>query len=322
MKKMNELINAAKKTVGKAGFQLKKHSPEILMVAGVASIVGGTVLACKATVKATEILADSKKDIEAVHECLENKEIMESGKYSEEDSTKDLTIIYTKTGVSLVKTYAPAVALTAAGVTCMLAANNILKKRNVALAAACATVTNEFKSYRKNVLERFGEKVDKELKLGIKAKEIEEVVIDAETGEQTTTTKTIDTIDDTSISSEYSSYARLFDELNPYWENDPEYNMKFLKCQERYANDLLKSRGHLFLNEVYDMLGIQRSKAGQIVGWIYDEDNPVGDNYIDFGLYRVYKNAENRRAHSAFINGDEPSIMLDFNPDGNIFDMM
>ena len=141
--KANEIMNAAKRTLGKATFQLKKHSPEILMAAGVVSVVGGTILACKATIKATEILADSKKDIDAVHECLENEEMVKTGKYTEEDSTKDLTVIYAKTGVNLVKTYAPAVAVTAAGVTCMLAANNILRKRNVALAAACATVTNE-----------------------------------------------------------------------------------------------------------------------------------------------------------------------------------
>ena len=320
--KTNEIMNAVKRTVSKASFQIKKHSPEILMVAGVVSVVGGTVLACKATIKATEILADSKKDIDAVHERLENKELVKSGKYTEEDSTKDLTVIYAKTAVNLMKTYAPAVAVTAAGVTCMLAANNILKKRNVALAAACATVTNELKSYRKGVLERFGERVDRELKLGIKAKEVEETVVNPETGEQTIEKKTVDVVDDTSISSEYSTFARLFDELNPYWENDPEYNMKFLKCQERYANDLLKTRGHLYLNEVYDMLGIPRSKAGQVYGWIYDENNPVGDNYVDFGLYAVYKNSENRKAQSAFINGEEPSIMLDFNVDGNIFDMM
>ena len=320
--KANEIMNAAKRTLGKATFQLKKHSPEILMAAGVVSVVGGTILACKATIKATEILADSKKDIDAVHECLNNEEMVKTGKYTEEDSAKDLTVIYAKTGINLVKTYAPAVAVTAAGVTCMLAANNILRKRNVALAAACATVTNEFKSYRKGVLERFGEKVDRELKLGIKAKEIEETVINAETGEQTIEKTTIDVADDTSVSSEYSTFARLFDELNPYWENDPEYNMKFLKCQERYANDLLRARGHLFLNEVYDMLGIKRSKAGQVIGWIYDENNPVGDNYVDFGLYTVYKNKRNQEAQSAFINGYEPSIMLDFNVDGNIFEMM
>lgn len=315
--KFNEIVNSAKKTFTKVGFKIKKHSHEILMIAGAASIVGGTVLACKATIKATDILANTKKDIDAVHECLKNEEIMKSGKYSEKDSTKDLTIIYTQTGVKMVKNYAPSVALIASGIVCMLAANGILKKRNVALAAACATVTNEFKSYRKGVVEKYGEQVDKDLKLGIKKIAIEKT---DENGE--VTSETIDTVDTTDISSEYSTYARLFDELNPYWENDPEYNLKFLKCQERYANDLLKSRGHLFLNEVYDMVGIQRSKAGQIVGWIYDEENPIGDNYVDFGLYRVYQNSENRRAHSAFINGDEPSIMLDFNPDGNIFEML
>ena len=111
----------------------------------------------------------------------------------------------------------------------------------------------------------------------------------------------------------YSDYAKFFDEGCREWDKDPEYNLTFLKCQENYANDLLKSKGHLFLNEVYDMLGIPRTKAGQIVGWIYDEENPIGDNYVDFGIYDVYKEA-NRN----FVNGYERNILLDFNVDGDI----
>ena len=91
----------------------------------------------------------------------------------------------------------------------------------------------------------------------------------------------------------------------------------FLKQQQSYANDLLKSRGHLFLNEVYDLLGIQRTKAGNIVGWIYDEKNPVGDNFVDFGIYDI-----NRPKNRDFVNGYERTIILDFNVDGDILSLM
>ena len=119
----------------------------------------------------------------------------------------------------------------------------------------------------------------------------------------------------------YSQYARFFDETSPYWyknsgnrSNDgPEMNLFFLRAQQNYANELLKHRGYLFLNEVYDMLGMPRTKAGQIVGWIYKENNTDGDNYVDFGIYKTEKNAK-------FVNGFENSILLDFNVDGAIID--
>ena len=65
------------------------------------------------------------------------------------------------------------------------------------------------------------------------------------------------------------------------------------------------------------MLGIPRTQAGQIVGWIYDEKHPIGDNKVDFGIYNTYNEA-NRN----FVNGYERTILLDFNVDGNILDMI
>ena len=91
----------------------------------------------------------------------------------------------------------------------------------------------------------------------------------------------------------------------------------YLRHQQNYANELLRSRGYVFLNDVYDMLGIRRTKAGQIVGWVYDEKNPNIDNYIDFGIYNVhYEGARD------FVNGFECSILLDFNVDGPIIDLI
>lgn len=107
-----------------------------------------------------------------------------------------------------------------------------------------------------------------------------------------------------------SQYARFFDSGCAAWNEDPEYNLLFLKQQQNYANDLLKAKGHLFLNEVYDMLTIPRSKAGQVVGWVYNDENPIGDNRVDFGIYAEH--------NTSAINGFERSILLDFNVDGDI----
>lgn len=305
-----EMMTKASRLVSKASLQIKKHSPEILMVAGIVGTVASTVLACKATLKVKEVLDEKEKTINDIHTCLENENI----DYTEEDSKKDLTIVYAQTGVKLAKLYAPAIVVGLASIGSIVAGNRILNRRNVALAAAYAVVDKGFKDYRKRVVERFGEQLDKELRYNIKAKEIEEVVVD-EKGNQTIEKKTVNTIDGNPLDN-ISEYARFFDEFNTdEHHKDPEYNLMYLRRQQDWANEVLKRRGHLFLNEVYDMLGIPRTKAGQVVGWIYDEKNPNGDNYVDFGIYDI-----NNERNRAFVNGYEPNILLDFNVDGVIYD--
>lgn len=306
-----DIIKNVTRNFNKIGFQLKKHSPEILVVAGVVGAVTSAVMACKATTKVHDILEDTKTKVDQVHEILANDDIPEE-KYSVEDSKKDLAIIYAQTGFEFVKLYGPSVALGVLSITAILTSNNILRKRNLALAAAYTTIDRSFKEYRGRVVERFGKDLDHELKYNIKAKEIEETVTN-EDGTEATETKTVDVANPT----EYSDYARFFDEACSGWTKDPELNLMFLKRQQSYANDLLQRRGYLFLNEVYDMLGIPRTKAGQVVGWVYDENCPVGDNYVDFGIYDIH-----REKCRDFVNGYERTILLDFNPDGNILDLM
>ena len=110
-----------------------------------------------------------------------------------------------------------------------------------------------------------------------------------------------------------SMYARAFDETCAGWTPDTELNFVFLKLKQHYANDLLKLKGYLYLNEVYDLLGMARTKAGNVVGWIYSEENPVGDNYIDFDLYSSHN------ARILYGENDE-TMVLDFNVDGMILD--
>ena len=309
--KNGKFMNGVNRTLSKAGFQIKKHSPEILIVAGIAGVVTSAVMACKATTKINDILDQTKEEVGKVNDALANEKIHEDV-YSKEDAKKDLAIIYIQTGVKLVKLYGPSLILGALSITSILASNNILRKRNVALAAAYAAIDNSFKEYRGHVIERFGKDLDRELKYNIKAKEISETTVD-ENGKETTVTKTVPVVE----SEEPSDYARFFCEGCAGWTKDPEMNLVFLKQQQNWANELLKTRGHLFLNEVYDMLGIERSKAGQVVGWVYDETNPDCDNYVDFGIYDIYN--ERKRA---FVNGWERSILLDFNVDGDIYSLL
>lgn len=307
-----ELFNGVSRTLHRASFKLKKHSPEIMLVAGIGGVVVSAVMACKATLKVKAIVDESKDNVEVARQAIKEGHTQDGQPYDIKDYRKDLAIHYTNAGVKLAKLYGPSVVVGALSLTGIVKSHDILRKRNIAIAAAYATVDTSFKEYRGRVVERFGKELDQELRHNIKAKEIEEVITD-ENGEEKVVKKTVKVADP----NVESDYARFFDDGCAGWEKDAEHNLYFLKCQQAHANDLLKEKGHLYLNEVYDMLGIPRSKAGQIVGWIYDKEHPNGDNYIDFGIYDLYN--EQKRD---FVNGRERTILLDFNVDGNILDLM
>lgn len=309
--------NQITKTINNMGLQVKKHSPEILMVAGIVGTVTSAVLACRATLKVNNILEEKKETVENIHKCLEDKDI----DYTEEDSKKDLTILYSQTGVKLVKLYAPSILLGGLSIASIVMGQNILKKRNIAIMAAYTAVDTGFKRYRKNVVDRFGEQVDKELRYSIKAKEVEKTIKD-EKGKEKKVKEIEYTIDGNPLRN-VSEYAKFFDEwTSTEHHKDSEYNLMFLRRQQDYANEVLKAKGHLFLNDVYEMLGIPKTKAGQVVGWIYNEENPNGDNYVDFGIYEMTGVERYDERKRAFVNGYERNILLDFNVDGVIYDMI
>ena len=309
-----DLKNNVTRSLHKVGFKLKKHSPEILIAVGVVGTVASAVMACKATLKVKDIVDESKELINDIHEGVEQEKHTSDGElYTQELANRDLTIVYAQTGWKFIKLYGPAVALGAASIGCMLAANNILRKRNVALAAALTAVDTSFKEYRGRLIERFGENgkaLDRELRYNIKAKEIEETVVDAD-GNETVVTKTVEVGDPNA----YSIYSVVFCEGNMGWTRNAELNKVFLIQQQNHANDKLKRKGYLTLNEVYEMLGIRTTAIGQVAGWVYTEDGSIGDNYVDFGIFDMY----NEKACD-FVNGIEKSIILDFNCLGNILD--
>lgn len=307
--KFNDIMASASRTFSKVSLQGKKYAPEVMVVVGVVGVVASAVMACKATTKAGAIVEDIKDQMDQIHEVAETH----AEEYSEDDMKKDTVIVYTQTAVKFAKLYGPAVILGAASIACILGSHHILSKRNAALAAAYATVDKGFKEYRGRVIERFGKELDKELRYNVKAKDFEETVVNEETGEETKVTNTVNVADP----NDYSDYARFFDDGCTGWTKDSEQNLYFLKCQQNYANERLQKKGYLFLNDVYEMLGIPKTKAGQIVGWIYDKKNPVGDNFVDFGIYNM-----NREKARDFVNGYERTILLDFNVDGNILDLI
>lgn len=305
MKNKTEIMKSVNGVASKTVMKLKKHSPEILVMAGIAGTVVSAVLACKATTKVAEILDETKGTLDTIHEGMETGAI-NGQEYTNEDGKKDTVVVYAQTGMKLAKLYGPAIILGTLSVTSILASNNILRKRNVALGAAYAAIDKSFKEYRGRVIERFGEQVDTELKYGIKAKKFEEIEVDPETGKEKKVKKTV-MVADPNLQSDYAVY---FDSKSRNYETNPDYNRMFLKAQQAFANDKLQTRGHLFLNEVLDDLDLPRTPAGQIVGWT--KDGP--DGYVNFRIVEVERETEDGR--------HEPALLLDFNVEGNIWEKM
>lgn len=294
-----EIMNGLTRSLGKVKFTLKKHSPEILVVSGIVGTVASTVMACKATTKLDTILDSTKETIDIIHEGMENGEV-EGVPYSKEDGSKDLTITYVQTGIKVAKLYAPAVAVGTLSIASILAGHNMLRKRNVALAAAYSVVDKSFKDYRGRVVDRFGEDLDRELRYNIKSKEVEETVID-EKGKEKKVKKTVNVVNPDEIKNEFSQF---FCEGNPNWSKDAEFNKMFILRQMDFANERLEAQGFLFLNDVYAMLGMDKTRAGASFGWIYDKDVI---KQIDFNIFDAHDEAKHR-----FVNGWERNVLVDF----------
>jgi len=293
---MKLVPNAVKGALGRHSLKLDKASPNLLFGLGVGGMVLSTALACRATLKMSEVMETAKNDL-TIAKSLDYSESTEANAQQ-----RDIAIIHGRAAIASVKLYAPSVALGAASIACLTKSHNLLQGRNLALTAAYAAVDEAFTAYRDRVVTKYGEDVDRELRYDVRDVEYKQIGTDkivkgrrvGPGGE--------------------SMYARFFDQTSPSWSKDPEYNNTFLICQQNWFNDLLKVRGHVFLNEVYDGLGIPRTRAGQVVGWMISRDGS-SDNYIDFGIF----DGESQVARD-FMNGREGAILLDFNVDGTIYD--
>ena len=281
-------LSFATRIIGRTSLVISKHAPTILTVAGTAGFVGTTVLASKATLKLEETVAEEASLLVKVHEA------QEEGKLSDKDAAHDKVVLYTRMVTKLGKLYAPALILGAASIAALATGHGIMLKRNASLAAAYAAVDQAFKSYKKKVEAKFG----KDAVLEAISVPTEELVVDGET------TESVLKYGDT------SPYGVIFDETNHNWSADEDLSALHLKCQQQYANDILQTRGHIFLNEVYKMLGFPHTPAGAITGWVKGN----GDNFVDFNI------------HDGLFEGEDANgrlvtkWALDFNVDGIMYD--
>lgn len=295
---MKLIPNAVTTVVSRTALHTSKASPKLLFGAGVVGMVTTTVLACRATLKVEDILDQHEAKLNDIAQV----QAMGRDDYSLDDAVKDKRYLMIKTSVSLGKLYGPAIGVGVISIFCLTKSHSILNQRNAALTAAYAAVDQSYKAYRKRIQAELGE--ERELEFYRNANE-KVTGIDHKTGKA----KEKWVIG----SEEKSPYAIFFDEHNGNWQTTPEYNAMWIRTQQKFANDLLQARGHVFLNDIYDALGFPRTSAGAVVGWV--KNSPDGDNYIDFGVFT--EDAENQ--FFEFVTHGE-GIWLDFNVDGTVYD--
>lgn len=296
------LRSIANAVTSKAGTQLlsvRTHSPKVMFVAGVVGVVGTVVLACRSTMKLEEVLDEHAETLEKVESFHENHNFD-----SERDYQQAKVGAYIRVGVRIAKLYAPAIGVGLLSVAALTGSHVVLTNRNTALTAALVATDKAYKAYRDRVRAELGDEKDREFRYGSRDVEI------VEETEEGPVTKTIKRYDESVPPSQYS---KIFDEGNDNWERNPESNLLFLRAQQQYATDRLRSRGYLFLNEVYRSLGLKATRAGQIVGWSVEK----GDDFVDFGVFDV-----NREDARDFVNGWNSRVLLDFNVAGPILNLI
>ena len=306
---LSKVSTSAARFAGKAEFTIKKNSPEILLGAGIVGFVGTIVLACRATCRADEVLEFHRRKIKDINDAKEIADADPEGEmsYDVEIYRQDKAIRYLKTTGSLAKLYAPTVAVGTLSLACILTSRNIMQKRYLGVVAAYNGVSAAFEEYRKRVRDEYGEGLDKHFRYGTT---YDELPVYDENGKKTKEKEQVEKTD-TEMVMPTDDSCRFFDSSNPNWDKNPTFSMMWLRGQQNILNDILHTRGHVFLNEVYDALGFPHTPQGAVLGWIDGE----GDNCIDFGLYDP--NKENVRR---FVNGVDNVIMLEFNHDGVIWD--
>jgi hypothetical protein len=267
----------------------------------VAAVTTATILACRATLKLEAVVEKAEQDIQDV-KTRRTEEFYET----EVDYNKALTKVYFNRTFQVAKLYAPALSVGLVGIGCLVGSHGVMNQRNIASIAAYKSLESGFEQYRRRVADELGDDKERELRLGITT---EEVPVLDEDGKQ------VGVKNQEIFNGLGGSYARIFDETNDDWSKIPGQNQMHLMHQQRYLNDQLDAHGYLFLNDVYAALSFPKTTAGQVVGWLsksHPNFDPMNcDGEIDFGLFDT-ENANKRD----FVNAFERSVILDFNVDG------
>jgi len=272
--------------------KLNKNSPTILVVTGVVGLGATAVLAAKATRNLDPILGKHAKQ----------RIDIASNATSTRDEQKQLIKLYGSTAIEMGRLYGPALVVGTISAASVLHGHRILHGRHLATMAAYSGLMEQYQAYRARVSETVGPDMERSIHEGAIGRWEEDPDHKGEYKLKPTHTDLP------------ASYLRpWFDETNQNFTRDPTANFLFLKGVQVHMNRLLQLRGHVFLFDVYDALGMPRPHESIVTGWLYD--NPKGDGYIDFGFM-----SGTDPNTIAFRNGAEKTVQLNFNIDGVIWE--
>lgn len=305
---VNRLGDAATRFGHKAAFKIKKASPELLLVGGIVCIVGGTVLACKATKKASDILDEGHDEVEVMREAIDDPE-GNLVKVDEKEVKKGIAKSKLRTLGRVAGAYAPAVALGSAGIAMIFTSHGIMRKRNGALLASYNALDAMFKTYRARVLEEEdGKERDRRYLLGNDISEISE--------DQMNEFDLVRRVNEDAggMLSQYPEWygmhtVRFDANTSAAFSMHPFSNLNRIRSTESVMTSRLHEKGYVSLNEVLHELHMDPVPWGQLVGriWMPGEED---DN--EFVIEAVE------------VNQDQPGspIILNFHLDGMIWDRL
>lgn len=289
--------------------KLQKISPELTLVGGIACGVAAIITGCVASRKVDQIIKDTHDEIDDIQKEMDDARAQNNDELVKELKS-DTIHCYVKFGGRLAKLYGPTTFLGMASIGLILASHGILNKRYLGTAAAYKALDEAFKGYRERVAEAMGLDAEKFLFSGQKVeKNVKEELEDGSFDVKKGNSLVIKKHSNTPYEFDFNAFT-----APTSWSQDVNYINVFLKAQQNYANDLLKAQGHLFLNEVLDMLGLQRTPEGQVVGWMLKGD---GDGFVDFGMQYGYL-----KDFDTDTDLCKKNVHLNFNVDGLIYDMI
>lgn len=317
--------SVAVRNYGKTKLWAMRNGPTIGVVVGITALGYTVYSACKATLRVDEVLVRHNEELSRVKETYSREDELPELGLTEKDKRHDIFVVYSRTVYGLFKLYWPSIASATIGVGCIICAHNVQNRRIQGLAAACSALQSVFDRYRRVIRARYGEEADYYAINGIISDTDKTVtVVD---GDGNTVERAVHGFDP----GVFEGYSVVFDSTTGEFEkHDAEYNLTYLKARQAEANVLLNMRGHLFLNEVYDLIfgpgesyvdpatgetRERRTIAGQYVGWMKNGD---GDGQVDFRIKVLYDDP----GYGSDRPFEAPPILIDPNVDGVIMNCL
>lgn len=226
---------------------VRQKSPIALAIIASAGVVVTTVMAVKATPKAVELV---KADSRAKHD---------GDPYA---ATKKEAVL------AAWKCYIPAAAFGTATIACIVGANILNTRQQIALGSAYTLAQQSFKEYKNKLKELYGEEADKKIEEAIKIDKCKNVSICADSLGTQNDLDPGESVEPDILRTFYDSFSDRYFESTLAKVIEAEYHIN--------RNYVLGA--DVSLNDFYDFLGLDHTNDGDDLGW-YGLD---GINWLDF----------------------------------------